>query len=152
MSSIAFFNANGVVGKADNIMHFFNSQNIDLLILGETWLSSGDNVPFKNCCVYNACHESDDIILRGGRRGRGGLLILGKKRNEFFVIKEDPHKRWVLFRYQNLLCCATYLEPSADDSILDDIFSMLDEETNGFEDEFVFLGDINARNRDICGD
>ncbi len=72
MPRFALFNANGLVGKADEILDFAQLQNIDTFFVVETWLQQNSSTailrPFLNVT------QVSNQIIAGGKRGRDGIL------------------------------------------------------------------------------
>ena len=70
---VGLFNANGLSGKADLILNFQKIEEIDIFIILETWLKSQDSSAILKPFVD--LRQKDDLIITGGRRAVGGLLI-----------------------------------------------------------------------------
>ena len=64
MIKFAFFNANGLHGKADKVLDFVAKEGIDITFLVETWLSKDASSPISHP-ILNVTRRSDEILMGG---------------------------------------------------------------------------------------
>ena len=67
------FNANGLVGKAEEIQRFAEANHIDICATLETWLSTTAKPPIAP--VIANITQSNVGIIDGGRRNSAGILV-----------------------------------------------------------------------------
>src|SRR3954454_15262466 len=70
---VQVFNANGLAGKAEEIMRFAIDNHIDICATLETWLSPMASVPLKP--VVANVTQTNTGYIDGGHRNTGGILI-----------------------------------------------------------------------------
>jgi hypothetical protein len=59
---IAYWNANSVKNKKNELIEFIDENKIDIMLLGETWLRTGDNFKIPNYVIY----RNDRLDQPGG--------------------------------------------------------------------------------------
>ena len=70
---VQILNATGLLGKADTIMHFAKSNNIDIAVTMETWLAAESTIPLRPHLI-NITNDKTGLIT-GGHRAQGGILV-----------------------------------------------------------------------------
>lgn len=139
MLNIISLNVQGELSKKDFLQSLINENNTDLLLIQEHWLKKQQTIPFGNTIAKTT--EESAIIITGGRRAKGGLAIIANDKTapHCKVITETKYYIHIKVHEINILNC--YVAPSADDSVLLDIFDYAAEITG----PCILLGDLNAR-------
>ena len=97
MPKFLFFNANGLTGKAEDILDFAENEQCDIGIIVETWLRDTDSSIIRRP-IFNVTKPSNEILLRGGRRGKGGILGFPTSDNhEVRIVETDIEQKWIVF-------------------------------------------------------
>lgn len=148
-----FFNANGLAGKADGVLRFVKEQAVDCCFIVETWLKETDSTGRLKPFV-NLTRNSEEILERGGRRGRGGILGFCSPEwdNDIRVISSAPEKHYTFVVISDIIVGICYLPPTLRNSVIDEFIDEAAELSNDFGIETVLVGDFNARCGQESGD
>ncbi len=114
----ALFNARPLSNKTFILNDLITSQNLDFVVLTETWLKTGD------CCNLVELCPPDYSYLNSPRcTGRGGGLAVACNNN--FKCKHTPVSKFQSFEMlmfiiscQNPVCCIYYLPSKPNNSLL----------------------------------
>jgi hypothetical protein len=147
MPKFGFFNANGLQGKADEIIDFVHTHNIDIFFVVETWLNPNDSTyiirPF-----LNVTQDTNQVIAAGGRRARDGILgftVTPALNNFIRILEIDPKNYYAFLRIVDVTIGVAYFPPSLNNEILDEFLERADHFSSAFDSQCVLLGDFNAR-------
>lgn len=146
-----FANVNGIRNKGGAVVSFFKANELDVMVLVETWLGpTSAALPIRG--IF-ADVRHDTVYARG--RSHGGIMVLAgaKVRKSMNVVKTDEGKRWVLIKVEDyfLLCC--YFSPAPE--ARDEIAVMMNTVSNlpkVSADNLMVVGDFNARMGEASGD
>jgi Reverse transcriptase (RNA-dependent DNA polymerase) len=148
---VSLFNANGLVGKANQIYSFFLNQDIDLMFIVETWLRPSNGPIFLDTFINIT--KFNFGIIKGGKRATGGILGFCKPSLKSFIriIHEDPDSNFVLLKVKSQYVAVGYFAPSFEDNLLlqaiDTCLSLVETDA-----DLIFMGDLNARVGALVGD
>jgi exonuclease III len=150
---IGFFNANGLSGKADTILHFIVEKKIDIFIIAETWLKPSASTLIRNTFI-NITKPTNFILNNGGRRSLGGIMVVcnPKYRQALRTVEIDQDQDYIILRIENYIIGAAYLSPSANDAKLEQFMTNVQQHATDLQCEYVIMGDINARIGNFSGD
>lgn len=58
--TISYWDANGIKDKKHEILQFLRDHDVDIMLIGETWLRNGDKFKIPNYTMYlsNRPHQS----------------------------------------------------------------------------------------------
>ncbi len=137
---IAYFNCNGVAGKKESIKQFFRREKLDILILAETWLKTGDSCGLRGAIAD--LRTVRDYNALGGRRGVDGILVLTsrKVRNMVRIMETDTEKKWCIMRIGDVWVGTGYFSPS---TATEKIRELVDKTLRSGE-KCVLLADFNT--------
>ncbi|KAJ3053510.1 hypothetical protein HK102_011689, partial [Quaeritorhiza haematococci] len=138
--------------KAEEILGFFEEEDVGIAFLAETWLLSGAEPPIRR--PFLDIRNSKEGAIEGGRRGQGGLLGFAREdlMNEVRVVEKGASPPWALVEVGSQLFAAGYFPPSAEFGDLEFFFERVGEATNGWQKDVMITGDFNARMGAATGD
>ena len=103
---LALFNCNGLKGpKPGLILDHARTNGIDILLLVETWQSSHET-PLINGHFMKICQPTNDIIQRGGRRARDGILGVAINTNyndKIRILYQDDGNLYGFFEFDDTI-------------------------------------------------
>lgn len=79
---IAYWNANGLADKKLELKEFLLRKEIDIMLIGETWLKSCHNFKIPNYCTYRNDRTEQP---------KGGTAILIKKCIKHYQLRSTPN-------------------------------------------------------------
>lgn len=89
-----YWNADGVQGKKPELQHFIEEEDVDVMLLGETWLRNNHNFKIPNYHTY----RTDRL-----QQPRGGTAILIKRSITIISVYSSPNMHITLPDLQSLL-------------------------------------------------
>lgn len=132
---ICYWNACGITNKKTKLMNFLTEENIDIMLLGETWLKKGNNLTIPNYITYRTDRTA---------QLHGGTAILIKKHIQHTLHQSQDSQienTCVIQRTSGpILIIAAYCSPNKKitEADLNTFFS-----TNK---KILLMGDLNAKN------
>lgn len=136
--NIVCFNANGLVGKAEDILDVIQQKDINISIILETHLGIGSSI------LHNPIVDLRKE-LNIGQRQMGGLMIYTDEntRNNINVLWEDKNADFAVIEIGGKVIAAAYLAPSLDNSC---VATFVDKATElAANRDLILVGDWNAR-------
>ena len=152
---IGFSNVNGITNKVAGVAEFFRNEQLDILILVETWLRPGTaRAPLLGVVLDERVVVNEAEGYRTGRRAREGLLVVANDslRRDISIVHVSTLKRWVILKVRDLHIVACYFPPSASNSEISEMVDHVLGHPNIHIDRLVFVGDFNARMGVFTGD
>lgn len=146
---IALFNANGLSGKDEVILDFFNTKKIDIFCIVETWNKKENSIINNN---FTNVTKNNCNISTGGRRNTGGILCFAKPglQKLISVLDIDTNSNYVIFEILNCIIAVGYFPPNSDPKALLAFLDKVQEIGNG--KNCIVMGDFNARLGKISND
>ena len=141
---IGLFNANGLRGKDQLISTFFETNNISLLFITETWLSNDQTSAIEKNKFLKVCKTR--TIIKGGRRSHGGILGIADQKtlNMINTLYIDPDCNYAIVECYNVYIAVGYFPP--DKSYDDKFFRFIEKSIDFMKDrDGIIIGDFNAR-------
>lgn len=150
---LCLFNANGILGKADEIMHFVRQEHIDICLIVETWLSRNEQPPIGGSFL-NICHANDEVIVGGGRRRRDGILCFSPNLSNHIQTSfvDEVDELYGFFELGDIIYGIAYIPPSVATTKLEEFLTKAEELTDNFTKKCVLAGDFNARMGEATND
>jgi hypothetical protein len=144
MPKIAFFNANGLAGKAEAILEFAKEQDIDIFFVAETWMIPDTSSPIRQPFL-NITKPIKGILT--GRTGTGGILGFCKPefRPVIRTIEIDKENNYGILRILDYTVAVGYFSPALPNRTVTKFIDTVAAITNGWEEDTIILGDFNAR-------
>jgi hypothetical protein len=146
---LAFINSQGMMKKARELEKYRKQQNIDILIIAETWLHSEHNSPPLNWSIVDLRHAKPRM-----GRAKGGLLAVADREllGDCKIVAVDDDKRWFIIKTLNIFIAGTYFEPTCGRNAFQTFWNALQRVTHGGILPCFVLGDFNIRLGDLTGD
>lgn len=135
---VSYSNANGIKGKEHELQLFLKEQNIDIMLIGETWLRNSDNFKIPNYQIYRTDRTQQP-------RGETAVCIL--KWIQHLRVDtvdsqiENTAVKVVQAGNENYLITASYCSPNRKIKT-QDLKALLDP-----QQKIVLMGDLNAKHR-----
>lgn len=145
-----FFNANGLLGKADEISRFVKENDVDFCFIVETWLSPNSSTIIKNPFI-NIINYRENYI-EGGRRAQGGILGFCEFTLQQHVRVIEQTTNYCFIKIGEIIFGVGYFSPTLDYLVLEEFMDKAEEYSTNNNQQCVLLGDFNARMRHRTGD
>ena len=154
---VQLFNANGLLGKADEVKRLASDQHIDIAITTETWLYANETPPLKPAIVNLTNSKTGLIPATGGRRRQGGLLVSAtseRYHNSAHTTQIALAGRAAVIEVNGVTIITAYLPPppTMPDTCIDELITLTDQVIQNGANKCVLVGDFNARSRALTGD
>ncbi|KAI8847298.1 hypothetical protein BC829DRAFT_444628 [Chytridium lagenaria] len=152
----------GLSGKAEAVMATCEEEDLDVMMMVETWMAPTDGIPMGQI-IMNGCAPVKPKLARGmgtGRRGERGVLVCsaGEKTVRTEGIEKDDGGRWLAYKVGVLVVVVGYLPPmlmnqAGAHTMMDDFDTFLDSIVDRFAGSpIMVVGDFNARMGARTGD
>ena len=149
---------NNVLGDKTKNQDFINNiNNLDFIVLNETWCNTNIDVPGFSSFVSDTALPHTNQVCRKS----GGIILLAKKKFEKFlsITKKSKNFLWckiskeILNNENDLFLCGVYIPPEKSAYFEKEIFDELEEDIAFYSSKgnVMILGDFNART-DTCND
>lgn len=143
--NVMFWNCRSIRNKIFELIHFLNSNNVDICLLSETWLS--DENTFYH--PQYSCVRRDRV----GRNG-GGVAILVKKTIQFNIIPciatevvENVGIEISFRENSNLRIYSVYFPGGQNNSVFRNKFKSDIRKMLNMPYKYMICGDLNSRHR-----
>ena len=140
---IGLLNATGVAKSPDEIIEFCNNNNIDIILITETFLVRGR--------LYTDWHQYHNYAIQPNpkKRGQGGISLLVRPSLNLHIHHLPIINRFTLsFRIGLYTFHGLYLPPPP--TLNNTVIELLDQLT--INEYTIILGDLNARSKLLTGD
>lgn len=147
-----FCNMRSLTPRMGAVSRFVRNKKLDIFCLVETWLKPGEGFISVNG-TYAVVDMRQEKIGKSG--AREGILILAKHsmRPAIKVIKKSESSRWCLIKVEEYYVVCCYFSPSTADTEISEMFQFIFENNEVMDlERLLFVGDFNARMKDITGD
>ena len=145
---VGFVNINGIRTKVDKIKEVMREQDLDVLVLVETWLKVGDNAALRPTVV-----DIRKDVRPGMTRGNGGIVVVAKPGIKVRVEEIDKEKNWVGLRVGESKVVCAYYPPGENEDKVKQFFVQMEGMCDKEGDKgCVVVGDFNGRVKEMSGD
>lgn len=150
MSKYMFFNTNGLMGKADEILYFVKEHDVDFCFIVETWLTPNSSTIIKNPFI-NITNYTETLI-QGGRRAQGGILGFCKPTLQQHVLILEQTTNYCFVKIGEVVFGIGYFPPSLEFILLEEFIDKAETYAIENDQKCILVGDFNARMANRTGD
>lgn len=145
-----FFNANGLLGKADEILYFVKEKDVDFCFIVETWLAPNSSTIIKNPFINIINYRND--FIEGGRRAQGGILGFCKSTLQQHILILETTTDYCFIKIEGVIFGVGYFSPSLAIAVLEEFMEKAEAYANENDQKCILVGDFNARMANRTGD